>query len=150
MFSFQTLLKGYFSLLTCYLQFSISAKVSMTLKRQSVQSLSDHKPFFFCVSQERGIVERMIWSKTKWSFPLVWSKWGAGWEEWVRLGEKRKLRLKNKIETDKEKIKERKQERKKWQFRSLKAVENLVLPNPFLLINNKAPKVLDAQVEYIP
>ena len=46
MLSFQTLLKGYFSLLTCYLQFSISAKVSMTLKRQSVQSLSDHKPFF--------------------------------------------------------------------------------------------------------
>ena len=46
MLSFQTLLKGYFSLLTCYLQFSISARVSMTLKRQSVQSLSDHKPFF--------------------------------------------------------------------------------------------------------
>ena len=33
---------------------------------------------------------------------------------------------------------------------SQKAVEKLVLPNPFLLINNKAPKVLDAQVEYIP
>ena len=39
------------------------------------------------------------------------------------------------------KIKERKQERKK-KFRTLKAVEK------FLLINNKAPKVLDAQVEY--
>ena len=43
-----------------------------------------------------------------------------------------------------------KKTRKKKKFRSLKAVENLVLPNPFLLINNKAPKVLDAQVEYIP
>ena len=28
--------------------------------------------------------------------------------------------------------------------------EKLVLPNPFQLINKKAPKVLDAQVEYIP
>ena len=42
----------------------------------------------------------------------------------------------------------RKKTRKKKKFRSLKAVEKLVLPNPFLLINNKAPKVLDAQVEY--
>ena len=54
------------------------------------------------------------------------------------------------IETDKDKIKERKQQRKKWQFHSLKAVEKLVLPNLFLLINDKAPKVLDAQVQYIP
>ena len=46
----------------------------------------------------------------------------------------------------KKKIKERKQERKK--NCSLKAVEKLVLLNPFLLINNKAPKVLDGQVEY--
>ena len=45
----------------------------MTLKRQSVQSLSDHKTArTFCVSQERGIVERRVWSK--WSFPLVWSR----------------------------------------------------------------------------
>ena len=36
------------------------------------------------------------------------------------------------------------------QFRRLKAVEKLVLPNPFLLINKKALKVLDAKVEYIP
>ena len=43
MFSFQTLLKGTFSLLTCHMQFSITARVSVTLKRQSVQSLSDHK-----------------------------------------------------------------------------------------------------------
>ena len=43
MFSFQTLLKGTFSLLICHMQFSITARVSMTLKRQSVQSLSDHK-----------------------------------------------------------------------------------------------------------
>ena len=74
MFSFQTLLKGTFSLLTCHLQFSITARVSMTLiKRQSVRRLSDHKAArTFCVSQERGIVEGMVWSK--WSFPLVWSR----------------------------------------------------------------------------
>ena len=42
------------------------------------------------------------------------------------------------IETDKDKIKERKQQRKKWQFHSLKAVEKLVLPNLFLLINDSA------------
>ena len=65
MFSFQTLLKGTFSLLTCHLQFSITARVSMTLKRQSVQSLSGHKVArTFCVSQEGGIVEVMAWSKT--------------------------------------------------------------------------------------
>ena len=61
MVSFQTLLKETFSLLTCYLQFSITDRVSMTLKRQSVQRLSDHKTAStFCVSQERGIVERMV------------------------------------------------------------------------------------------
>ena len=37
----------------------------MTLKRQSVQRLSyPQKASTFCVSQERGIVERMVWSKT--------------------------------------------------------------------------------------
>ena len=78
MFSFQTLLKGTFSLLTCHLQFSITARVSMILKRQSVQSLSDHKAArTFCLSQERGIFEQMVWSGTKRSFSLVWSRWGA-------------------------------------------------------------------------
>ena len=75
MFSFQTLLKAgvTFSLLTSYLQFSITVRVSMTLKRRTVQSLSKHKTArTFCVSQERGIVERRVWSK--WSFPLVWSR----------------------------------------------------------------------------
>ena len=43
MFSFQTLLKGTFSLVTCHLQFSITARVSMSLKRQSVESLAGHK-----------------------------------------------------------------------------------------------------------
>ena len=66
----------------------------------------------------------------------------------MRLGRESKISLKNRIENDKEKMKERKQERKK--NRSLKAVEKLVLPNLFLLINNKVPKVLDAQAEYIP
>ena len=61
MFSLKTLLKGTFSLLTCHLQFSITARVSMTLKRQSVQKLSyPQKASTFCVSQERGIVERMV------------------------------------------------------------------------------------------
>ena len=66
MFSFQTLLKGTFSLLTCHLQFSITARVSMTLKRQSVQ-ISDQKTArTFCVSQERANsrTNRMVWSKT--------------------------------------------------------------------------------------
>ena len=47
---------------------------------------------------------------------------------------------------NKRKNKENKKERKK--IRSIKAVEKLVLPNPFLLISNKASKVLDAQVQY--
>ena len=63
----------------------------------------------------------------------------------MRLGRESKNKSKNTIENDKEKIKGKKQERKK--NCSLKAVEKLVLPNPFLLFN-KAPKVLDAQVEY--
>ena len=114
MFSLKTLLKGTFSLLTCHLQFSITARVSMTLKRQSVQSLSGHKAAHtFCVSQEGGIVEVMVWSKTKWSFPLVWSSDGGGGERWVRLGRESKNKSKNTIENDKEKIKERKRERKK-------------------------------------
>ena len=80
MFSFQTLLKGTFSLLTCHLQFSITARVSMTLKRQS---LSDHKTTrTFCVSQERGIVERMVWSKQIVVPSCLEQRWGEG-----RVGE---------------------------------------------------------------
>ena len=75
MFSFQTLLKGTFSLLTCHLQFSITARVSMTLKRQSVQSLSDHKKArTFCVSQERANSRTNGLEQNKWSFPLVRSR----------------------------------------------------------------------------
>ena len=123
MFSFQTLLKGTFSLLTCHLQFSITARVSMTLKRQSVQSLSDHKTArTLCVSQERANSQTNGLEQIKWSFPLVWSRGRGRGEEWVRLG------------------REAKNTSKKWQFRSLKAVEKLVLPNPFLLITNKARK----------
>ena len=128
----------------------------MTLKRQWVQSLSDHKTGrTFCVSQERWIVEGMVWSKT--NGRSVLSKGGGGGEgeevvvkggKWVRLGRETKNTSKTTIETDKEKNKERKQKRKrKWQFRNLKVSQ---LPNPFPLINNKAPKALDAQVEYIP
>ena len=110
MFSFQTLLKGTFSLLTCHLQFSITARVSMTLKRQSVQILSDHKTArSFCGRQQRGIVERMVWSETKWSFPLLWSR-GVGWGCWrvSETGERNENTPKNTLETDQEKIKERK------------------------------------------
>ena len=75
MFSFQTLLKGTFSLLTCHLQFSITARVSMTLKRQSVQFLSDHKTArTFCVNQESANSRTNALEQNKWSFPLEWSK----------------------------------------------------------------------------
>ena len=47
MFSFKTLLKRTFSLLTCYLQFRITGRLSMTLKFQSVQSLRpQNSPYF--------------------------------------------------------------------------------------------------------
>ena len=65
----------------------------MTLKRQSVQSLSGHKTArTFCVTKNAQIVERMAWSKTNGRSLL--SRGGGGVE---------------------------------WQFRSLKAVEKLVL-----------------------
>ena len=65
MFSFQTLLKGTFSLLTCHLQFSITTRVSMTLERQSVQSLSDHKAARTFASQERANNRANKWSGAK-------------------------------------------------------------------------------------
>ena len=56
--------------------------------------LSDHKAArTFYVSQEREIVERVVWRKTKWSFPLVWSRWGAG--EGKRVSETAESRAKN-------------------------------------------------------
>ena len=81
----------------------------MTLKRQWVQSLSDHKTGrTFCVSQERWIVEGMVWSKTK-----VVVKGG----KWVRLGRETKNTSKTTIETDKEKIKkENKKEKENDSF----------------------------------
>ena len=88
----------------------------MTLKRQSVQRLSDHKTVrTFCVNQEYGIVERMVWSKTNGRSLLSGAEkgWGGGGrvsETGVRT---EKYDSKNTIETDNEKIKERKQERKK-------------------------------------
>ena len=48
------------------------------------------------------------------------------------------------IETVKEEPKEKKERKKNT------VSESLVLPNSFLLINNKEPKGFDAQVEYIP
>ena len=81
----------------------------MTLKRQWVQSLSDHKTGrTFCVSQERWIVEGMVSSKTK-----VVVKGG----KWVRLGRETKNTSKTTIETDKEKIKkENKKEKENDSF----------------------------------
>ena len=88
----------------------------------------------------------MGWSKTN-GRSLLSEVESGGKSEWD-WGQKRKIRLKNTIETDKEKIKQRKQERKKRsQLQRLKAAEKLVLPNPFVLINNKASNVLDAEVE---
>ena len=58
--------------------------------------------------------------------------WGREGGEWVRLRREAKNTSKKYDRTEKEKIKERKQTTtKKWQFRSLKAVEKLVLPNLF-------------------
>ena len=111
--------------LSSHLQFSITARVSMTLKRQSVRSLLDHKAArTFCLSQERGIFEQMVWSGTKRSFSLVWSRWGAaggggvwGYESEWDWGENQKILLKNTIETikydRKNKRKKKKKERKK-------------------------------------
>ena len=51
----------------------------MTLKRQWVQSLSDHKTGrTFCVSQERWIVEGMVWSKTNGRSVLSGATKGGG------------------------------------------------------------------------
>ena len=121
--------------------------MSGTLKCKSVQILSDHKTArTFRVSQERTNSRTNGLKQNKWAFPLD----GGGRQGWVKLGREAKNTSKNTIEFEKEKIKERKKERKKWQFRSLKADEKLVLTSPFLVINNKAPRVLDAQIEYIP
>ena len=65
-FSFQTLLKETFSVLTCHLEFSFTARVSMTLACQPVQSLSDHKiARTLCVSQERANSRANEWSGAK-------------------------------------------------------------------------------------
>ena len=61
----------------------------MTLKRQSVQSLSDHKAArTFWVSQERGIVEQMVWSKTNGRSLLSGAERGARVSETGEKSEK--------------------------------------------------------------
>ena len=47
----------------------------------------------------------------------------------------------------KNKTEKTRKKKKRRQLQRLKAAEKLVLPNPFVLINNKASNVLDAQVE---
>ena len=92
----------------------------------------------------------MVWNKTS-GRALLSGAEGGGEGEWVRLGREAKNTTKNYDRKWQRKNKRKKtRKKKKWQFRSLTAVEKLVLPNPFLLINNKASKALDAQVEYIP
>ena len=83
MFSFPTLLKGTFSLLTCHLQSSITARVSMTLKRQSVQSLSNHKTarnLLGKLRRRKFIVEQMVWSKANGRSLLSGAGGGGGGE----------------------------------------------------------------------
>ena len=75
----------------------------------------------------------MVWSKTN-GRSLLSEVESGGKSEWD-WGQKRNIRLKNTIETDKDKL------------QRLKAAEKLVLTNPFARINNKASNVLDAQVE---
>ena len=91
MFSFQTLLKAgvTFSLLTSYLQFSITVRVSMTLKRQTIQSLSNHKTArTFCVGQERTNSRTNGLEQNEWlRDPLVWSR-GEGVSETGERNEK--------------------------------------------------------------
>ena len=150
MFSFQTLLKGTFSLLTCHLQFSITARVIDTKTSISAKSFRPQSsPYFLSKPRTRNSRTNGL-KQNKWSFPLVWSREG-GKSEWD-WGEKRKIRLKNTIETDKEKKrKDNKKEKKTVMPSKLSSWKvNTGTINPFPLIHNKAPKVLDAQVEYIP
>ena len=89
MFSFQTLLKGTFRLLTCYLQFR-----------------PQNSPYFLRKPRTRN-------SRTNGLEQAGRGVGGKGGERWVRLGREAKNTSKNTIETDKDKIKERKQQRKK-------------------------------------
>ena len=91
----------------------------MTLKRQSVQSLSDHKAARAFLRKPRRRVRRNSrgygLEQNKMVVPFCLEQRGAAGEgrgerDW---GENRKISLKNTIENDKEKMKERKQERKK-------------------------------------
>ena len=81
---------------------------------------------------------------------MGWGR-GVGGGEWVRLRREAKNTSKKYDRTEKEKRKERNQKRTKmtvsqskssWKVSTTKSVP--------ALINNKASKVLDAQVEYIP
>ena len=98
------------------LQLNFTARVSMTLKRQSVQSFRpQNSPYFLRKPRKRNTRTNGL-KQNKWLFPLtVWSRKGGG-EELVRLGRKRKIRLKkydkNWQRKDKRK-KTRKKERKK-------------------------------------
>ena len=77
MFSFQTLLKGTFSLLTCHLQFSITARVIDTKTSISAKSFRPQSsPYFLSKPRTRNSRTNGL-KQNKWSFPLVWSREGG-------------------------------------------------------------------------
>ena len=87
---------------------SITARVSMTLERQPVQSLSDHKiARTICVSQERANSRANEWSGAKQMVVPSYLEQARGGR--VSDTEKRseKYVLIKTIETDKEKLKEK-------------------------------------------
>ena len=86
--------------------------------------------------------ERTVWNKTNGRSLLSGDSEGGRVSQTEERSEKYVL-IKT-IETDKEKLKEKKKAK-------ITVSQSLVVPNSFLhLINNKEPKGIDAQVEYIP
>ena len=86
----------------------------MTLERQPVQSLSDHKiARTFCVSQERANSRANEWSGAKQMVVPSYLEIAKG-EEWVR-GEKRKIRP-NKNHRNRQRKTKRKKENKNYSF----------------------------------
>ena len=125
---------GLFSLWTCHLQFRPQNSPYFLRKPRTRNSRTNGMEQMVAPScLEQGVC-----------------MWGGGGGGWVRLGREAKNASKKYDRNCQRQNKRKKTKETKWQFHSLKAVEKLVRPNPFLLINNKAPKVLDAQVQYIP
>ena len=97
MLSFQMLLKGTFSLLTCHLLFSITARVSMHDTKTSTSAKTfrpQSSPYFLCKPRTRNSRTNGV-KQTEWSFPLVWSKEGAGRLGGEAKNTSKKIRLSN-------------------------------------------------------